>query len=288
MSDPSVCRLDGRRLVAVTGSDAATHLARLTTLRPEAATDEAAAYGALLTPQGKIVADFLLVRSADGFLLDCPAAAAGELVKRLLMFRLRSDVDAADLGDDRKIVAIWGAPVPAAFPCPTFRDPRHDGLGRRAYPPASMAVAVNAASGDWQANRIALAVPELGIDAPIGESFPHDIAMDCLSGVDFGKGCYVGQEVVSRMRHRGTARRRPLAVLAEAPLAIGAAVVAGERTLATITSAAGKHGIAIARLDKVADAIAGGNPPTVDGAPVRLDLPAWADYGWPDTTAADD
>lgn len=291
MTVPHLCRLAGRGLVSLVGPDADAFLARMITQSPTVADDDHAGYGALLTPQGKILADFLIVREPDAILLDCPAAVTADLVKRLTMFRLRSAVDIADASRARMVVALWGDGEAAALPAPihAVRDPRHPDLGARAYPASDAEIAFTATNEDWQNHRIALAVPELGVDAQPGDCFPHDIAMDCLHGIDFDKGCYVGQEVVSRMRYRGTARRRPLAVVIDngaddGVLRAGDEIVANGRSLGAITSASGSRGLGLFRVDRVADAVAAG-PATVSGRTVRLDLPGWANYGWPDENA---
>lgn len=284
MADSFLCRLESRSVLSISGPEAADFLGRMITNRPEAAEARRAAYAALLTPQGKIISDFLLVRTEDGgFLLDAPAAGVADLQKRLNMFRLRAEVT---------IAASPLAVFAGAGEMPTVgiaaADPRHGGLGWRLYAAAD-AVVATATQADWQARRIGLGVPEAGTDLPLLDAFPHDLAMDSLNGIDFEKGCYVGQEIVSRMRYRGTARRRPVVISAENDLApAGTDILIGGRAAGRLGSSGGRVGIAVLRLDRVRDALRAGEPVTVDGQSVSVALPGWADYGWPDASNPDD
>ena len=134
----------------------------------------------------------------------------------------------------------------------------------------------------YDAHRIALGVPRGGQDFIYGDTFPHEADMDQLAGVDFDKGCYVGQEVVSRVEHRNSARNRlvPVAYDDGAP-AGGLPVMAGDKQVGTIGSAAKGHGIALLRLDRVADALAAGTPLMAGGVAVRVVKPDWATFAWP-------
>jgi folate-binding protein YgfZ len=148
-------------------------------------------------------------------------------------------------------------------------------------------VATDATSADWHRHRIAHAVPEGGVDFVFGDAFPFDAAMDSLHGVAFDKGCFVGQEVVSRMRHRGTARRRIVALHADAALPeAGADIVAGERPLGRLGSSAEGNGIGLVRLDRLRAALDEGLPVRAGAEEVAVALPGWATYGWPTSAAA--
>lgn len=283
MSDSFLCRLESRSLVDVTGPEASAFLDRMITQNTEAADGRSAAFGALLTPQGKIISDFLVVRQDNGgFLLDTPAAGAADLRKRLTMFKLRADVtiDASPL----VVYAGRGTPPDVGL---IAVDPRHPDLGWRLYA-AEGAVATTADEAVWQAHRVALGIPEAGADLPLLDAFPHDLAMDSLHGIDFDKGCYVGQEVVSRMRYRGTARRRPVVLSADEDLPpAGTEILIAGRVAGYLGSTSGSRGTAVLRLDRIRDAQTTGEAVTVDGRPVSVALPAWADYGWPDTQKPD-
>lgn len=284
MADSFLCRLESRSLVEVAGPEASEFLDRMITQNTEAADGRTAAFGALLTPQGKIISDFLVVRQKNGeFLLDAPVAGAEELRKRLTMFKLRANVTIAV--SPLVVYAGFGTPPPTGGLLAV--DPRHQDLGWRLYA-SEGSVVTDADEATWQAHRVSLGIPEAGADLPLLDAFPHDLAMDSLHGVDFDKGCYVGQEVVSRMRYRGTARRRPVVLSAEADLPpAGTEILIGGRVAGHLGSASGARGIAILRLDRVHDAMTSGESVTVDGLPVSIALPAWADYGWPDTPKPD-
>ena len=254
----SAAVLQDRRLVRVAGVGARAFLQGLVTCDMDKVSEAAAAYGALLSPQGKILFDFFVALKADEeFWLDVPAALAADFIKRLGFYRLRAKIviEAVNL----EVMSVWvrwnGATAPAGA-LMSFADPRDAGLGMRNY--------MNAASHEnraaYDAHRIKLGVPEGGADFAYGETFPHEANLDRLNGVDFNKGCYVGQEVVSRVEHRGTARKRIVRVTfeGEAP-ARGAAVLAGDLALGVMgSSSAAGMGLAMLRLDKVEEALAKG------------------------------
>jgi hypothetical protein len=130
----------------------------------------------------------------------------------------------------------------------------------------------------YHAHRIALGVPEAGKDYPLGDTFPHEADLDVLNGVSFGKGCFIGQEVVSRMRHRGTVRRRVVPVEGAAVLASGVPVTAGEAEIGRVGSVAGTRALAMVRLDRVAEAVAKGVPVEAGGVAIAVMKPAWATF----------
>ncbi len=173
-----------------------------------------------------------------------------------------------------------------------YADPRLPALGlrvmiapHRASAAASELGATLASAEDYEAHRIALAVPRGGVDFAYGDAFPHEADMDQLGGVDFAKGCYIGQEVVSRIEHRGIARTRAVALRYDgARPENGAPITAGERQVGTMGSAADGRGIALIRLDRVAEAdqtqVAAG------GIPIRLIKPDWARFAVPGASKA--
>src|ERR1700676_5033555 len=204
-------------------------------------------FGALLTPQGKITADFLITeapsRHGGGFLIDCPRALAQALADKLGFYRLRAKVAVENLSDSLGVLAAWDGD-PAVKPDLAFADPRNAALGWRILVPEELAQKVadliGAAlvdSAAYEAHRIASGVPRGGLDFMYGDGFPHETNMDRLYGVDFDKGCYVGQEVVSRMQHRGTARTRTVRIVLEdfSPEP-GTSILAGEKNVGTIGS----------------------------------------------------
>lgn len=277
--------LADRAVLTVLGPDAASFLAGLVTCAVEAPAGSNArpAFGALLTPQGKILFDFFLVPTTDGFLVDVARDQRDALVKRLGFYKLRARVSIA--GADDLVGAIALDATPPAGARAVYADPRLAALGTRLILPAG---AVLADGFDPEAARIAQAVPKGGADFAYGDVFPADVNMDALGGVDFGKGCFVGQEVVARMKHRGTPRWRTLAVTGAAPLpAAGTAIEAGGKPVGTLGSSRDGVGLALVRIDRVADARRLGTPLLAASIPLEASLPAYAGFGWPDGAAAD-
>ena len=282
--------LTDRAVLRIAGADAVRFLNGLVTSEVAALVPGEARFTALLTPQGKIIADFMLVAVAGdeggGFVIDAPRALADDLQKRLAFYRLRAKVDIAARPELAVAVALEGAPDDLGL---AYGDPRAAGLGTRVVLPAEGAAAALAAAGfafapedEWQARRIAQGVPEGGKDFSYGDTFPHEADMDQLAGVDFQKGCFIGQEVVSRMQHRGTARNRvvPVAYEGAAPLA-GIEARVGERAVGFMGSAVGGRGLAMLRLDRVAEGMAGGETLSAGGVPLTLTRPAWATFPFP-------
>jgi len=268
--------LEDRGVVSVTGADAAGFLQGLLTNDVERLEPGQACYAALLTPQGKILFDMIVVRAPDAggaaFLLDCTASQAADLAKRLGFYKLRAKVAVADESADRGVIAGWGEQLENAAGGVVYRDPRAP-LGWRAILPRDKAAAVGAGHvHDYEGMRIALAVPKGGVDFAYGDAFPHDANLDSLNGIDFGKGCYVGQEVVSRMKHRGTARKRVarVKVAADAPPP-GTPVFDGQLTIGTLGSSSGREALAMLRLDRVEDAKAAGRVLSAGGVGVTVE-----------------
>ncbi len=283
--------LPDRGVVKVAGDDSAKFLNGLVTAEIGKVTPAHACYAALLTPQGKIIVDFIVAQAkpgdGGGFFLDCPRALAPTLVERLNFYKLRAKVIAEDLSEILGVMALWDGAAGAYGLC--YPDPRLDALGRRcmlAPHQAAMAAADLGATlveaSDYEAHRIALGVPRGGSDFIYGDAFPHEADMDQLGGVDFDKGCFVGQEVVSRIEHRGSARTRvvPVAFEGAAPEA-GIPVMAGGRNLGMMGSAANGRGLALLRLDRVEDALASGANLVAGGIALDLAKPAWARFAFP-------
>jgi folate-binding protein YgfZ len=264
-----------RALFRFSGADAQKLLHDVLTSRIVAEAGPAR-WWALLSPQGKIQAEGLIGWADDAFWLDTHVSVADAFFKRMRMYKLRAAVEMADLRESHRVG--WAdAHVEGAL---TFRDGRAPNLGVWAIDAAEDAKAWAPADTAQAAARVAAGISELGTDFPPDQLFPHDIGMDLLAGVDFKKGCYVGQEVVSRMQHRGTARRRP--VIAEgvaAAAGAGAPILVGEREAGTIGKPVGGRAVGIVRLDR----IEGGVRPTVGGLPVELRLPDWAEYRFGET-----
>ena len=276
--------LEERAVARVAGADATHFLDNLLTARtPEPG---AARYSALLAPQGKILADMFVVATDDGYRLDVPRALLPELLKRLTLYRLRAKVELSALDDLAVGVAWGGAPPPAS--AHAFDDPRLAALGTRfIVPVADAAGLATADDAAWQAHRVMLGVPEGGVDFLYADAFPHEADMDQLHGIDFDKGCYVGQEIVSRMQHRGTARTRviPFALCGEPP-APGTTITAGGKTLGRVGSGVNGRVLGLVRLDRLDEARAAGHTLEADGAALVPEPLAWASFPIPGTETA--
>jgi folate-binding protein YgfZ len=276
--------LPDRGVIKVGGADARNFLNGLVTTDVDLIQPGLGRFGALLTPQGKIIVDFLITEApaghGGGFLIDIPRALAQGLADKLGFYKLRAKVSVENLSDSLGVLAAWDGD-PAMKPDLTFADPRSEKLGWRILVPEELAPKVaNLIGADlvdsaaYNAHRIACGVPRGGIDFMYGDAFPHETNMDRLRGVDFDKGCYVGQEVVSRMQHRGTARTRIVRlILDDSPPEAGIAVVAGDKPLGTMGSSADGIGLALVRIDRVADALDAGTPLMAGGIAIRLAEP---------------
>jgi folate-binding protein YgfZ len=273
--------LANHALVDVAGPEALHFLQNLVTTDLDLLRDGEARPGALLTPQGKILFDFLISRNgADALVLDCRADVVDELVRRLTLYKLRAKVTISKR--EQAVVAVsWGNESGASETDSTaFRDTRF--VAGPAVRRQHHAVEATATEADWHALRIESAVAESGADYALGDAFPHDVLLDQNDGVGFKKGCYVGQEVVSRMQHRGTARRRILIAEGGADLPpSGADVTAGGRSLGALGSVSGRRGLAMVRIDRVKDAMDAGTTIDAAGVPLTLSIPAWARFGFP-------
>ena len=261
--------LPDRGVVKVFGEDARNFLGGLVTTDVERIEPGIGRFGALLTPQGKIVVDFLITEASagqgGGFLLDCPRALAQTLTDKLRFYKLRAKVSVENLSDGVGVIAAWDGEA-SVQPDLAFTDPRQPSLGLRILAAEQLAPNIAERIGAdlvdasaYEAHRIACGVPRGGLDFIYGDALPHETNMDRLHGVDFDKGCYVGQEVVSRMQHRGTARTRIVRVALDGPSPeAGATILAGDKAVGTMGSTAGELGLALVRIDRVADALEAG------------------------------
>ena len=328
--------LSDRGVVRVSGEDARPFLDGLVTCDLDKVAPDRPRFGALLTPQGKLLFDFLLFEAPQdaggGFYLDCLRFMAPDLAKRLGFYKLRAKVAVEDLSETLAVVAGWGdAPKPddaiglvggdprlpalgwraivAAEDAAEFSSPGLRGeaeLARRAEPgeglltaelaaeaaphPLASRVGLSPQAGsgdDYHAHRIALGVPEGGRDFLFNDTFPHEALMDQLNGIDFDKGCYIGQEVVSRMQHRGTARTRIVPVVYEDSFTAEpwSEVTAGERRLGKVGTGANGRGLVMIRLDRAADALAAGETIRAGGMPVRIEKPGFIAFPFPGEAA---
>ena len=261
--------LPDRGVVKIAGDDARSFLNNLITSDIEDLTPGQARFGALLTPQGKIVADFLVTEApaghGGGLLIDCPRELAKPLATKLGFYKLRAKVTVENLSDGLGVLAAWDGEPTIKLDL-TFADPRNAALGYRILVPADLAEKTASVLGAelvdeaaYEAHRIACGVPRGGIDFAYGDAFPHETNMDRMAGVDFDKGCYIGQEDVSRMQHRGTARTRivPVTLDGTTPIA-GTEIRAADKPVGTMGSSAGHSGLALLRIDRATDAFDAG------------------------------
>jgi len=260
--------LDDRALLEVRGAETRNFLQGLITNDIQKLAPDAPLYAALLTPQGKILGDFLLYAQPDSILLDCSGANASDLRTRFLRYRLRAKVEIA-LRDDLAIIVKWDNAEPKSN---SWCDPRHPRLGWRTVASAPP-MREPSSSRAYLDRRLALGIPE-GADFGSDRMFALDADLDELHGVSFDKGCYVGQELTARMKHRGTARKRLLPVESDDALPPSeTSVTAHDREIGVITSTYGRRGFAAIRLDRLAEAE--GVPLHAAGIPVRVRKPDW-------------
>jgi folate-binding protein YgfZ len=276
--------LPDRGVIKVSGEDARNFLNGLVTTDVDLVRPGLGRFGALLTPQGKIIVDFLITEApaghGGGFLLDVSRALAQGLADKLKFYKLRAKVTVENLSDSMGVLAAWDG-EPAMKPDLAFADPRNDALGWRILIPEDLKQKVADLIGAdlvdseaYEAHRIKNGAPRGGLDFMYGDAFPHETNMDRLHGVDFEKGCYVGQEVVSRMQHRGTARTRTVKiVLDDFSPEPGATILAGDKPVGTMGSTSGKNGLALIRTDRVTDALDAGLKLTAGGLAIHLAEP---------------
>jgi hypothetical protein len=286
--------LPERGVVKVAGDDARKFLNGLLTTDIAKVTPERAVFAALLTPQGKIMVDMIVAEApaedGGGFFLDCPRALSQTLVDRLTFYKLRAKLTVEDLSEPLGVMAIWeGAGRTEYALC--YDDPRLPALGLRCVLPPGVATEAAADLGatlvearEYEAHRIALGTPRGGLDFQYNDAFPHEADMDQLNGIDFEKGCYVGQEVVSRVEHRGTARKRVVPVMFEDFASdAGVMVKVGDMDIGVMGSSVrgSGRGLAMLRLDRVGEALAAGKPLTSGGMSLNVVKPGWATFEWP-------
>lgn len=283
-----VAILSERAVLRVSGEDARHFLQNLVTSDIESLKPGEARFAALLTPQGKILFDFFVVAEQDGgFLLDVAGTLAADFVKRLGFYKLRAKVEIEARPDLAAAVALDVAPSKSVGLA--YADPRHPKLGTRMILPLSGAEDALRDAGFslvddsvWQSHRIALGIPEGGKDFPYGDTFPHEADMDQLEGVDFSKGCFIGQEVVSRMQHKSVTRTRVVPVSYEgAAPPEGADVKIGEKAAGIFGSSADGRGLAKLRLDRVEDGMKANETLSAGNISLQLVKPDWAKFPFP-------
>ncbi|NND50512.1 MAG: folate-binding protein YgfZ [Rhizobiales bacterium] len=261
--------LTDRAVISVRGADAPAFLQSLLSADCEALISGDACPAALLTPQGKILFDMIVFRDESGFLVDCRSQFVDALAKRLSFYRLRSKVE---ICLQESFQVVW-LPPPVAPAGEFSDDPRSAELGSRGL---SNNCSGKDGSSAYHQLRVALGIAEAGLDYDPDAVFAHEANLDILSGVSFSKGCFIGQEVVSRMHHRGTVRKRflPCEVEGDIPQT-GTPVNVGERTIGTIGSSAGRQVLSLLRLDHLEAALSSKTPILAGGAILTPRIPDW-------------
>jgi len=264
MSTPRIAHLDSRAVIAVTGPDAKTFLNGLLSQEMETLAPDELRFSGLLTPQGRLLYDLFVAGTSDGLLLDVAAEHRDAILARLTLYRLRAKVELA--ASDTAVLAKFPAHADELEEG-WFADPRLPALGWRAY---GLGVPTTATEDDYDAHRLALGVPgpaDWGSD----KTYPIEANFDLLNGIDFKKGCFVGQETTSRMKRRGTIKNRMLPIVFDGPPpAFGTEVLAGELRAGEVLSGRDSRAMALLRLDRI-----DGADLTADGRPMRVDRPPW-------------
>jgi tRNA-modifying protein YgfZ len=256
-----IARLDSRALIRVSGPDARSFLHTLLTQDVETLAPGGLRFGALLSPPGRLLFDLFLWDEEGAVVLDVAADRREALMQRLAMYRLRARV--AVEADDRRVLAAWGRPLPEGF----VADPRTPELGGRSI---VCDVSADATEDDWQAHRLAVGVPDPTADAAQDKVYPIEANFDLLNGIDFQKGCFVGQETTSRMKRRGAIKTRMLPIAFDGPPPpFGAEVLNGDLRAGEVLSGRDGAAMALLRLDRLEGAL------TVEGRPVTVRRPAW-------------
>lgn len=260
MTKPSIAPLPSRAVIVASGPDAVGFLNGLLTQTIEPGELR---FAGLLTPQGRLLYDLFVAVTGDTVLLDVAAEHRDAILTRLTLYKLRAKVELK--ASDLKAYALFGFEPAAIDGYPA--DPRLPTLGWRSYGPT---LDVDATEDDYDAHRLALGVPgpaDWGSD----KTYPIEANFDLLNGVDFKKGCFVGQETTSRMKRRGTIKNRMLPIAFDGPPpAFGTEVLAGELRAGEVLSGRDSRAMALLRLDRLE-----GADLTADGRAVRVDWPAW-------------
>ena len=297
MEEARFTLLESRAVLAVNGPDRQEFLQGLISNDVTRVTERSAAYAAFLTPQGKYLHDFFVAATGDSILLDCERARLADLMRRLRMYKLRSSVDLTDHSGDLLVAAVFGPDAPRAFGLETqagaaapfadgvaMVDPRLAEAGVRAIlPQATSASAlegmglVAATAEDYDRHRLGLGLPDGSRDMVVDKATLLENGFEELNGVDFDKGCYLGQEVTARTKYRGLVKKRLMPVAIDGPIpAAGTPVLKGGREVGELRSASEGVGLALIRIDALGD----GAPPDLAAGEARIvpSKPQWANY----------
>lgn len=288
--------LADRAVLRLSGADTREFLQGLITNDVDRVTPRRAGYAALLTPQGKYLFDFFIAQQGEALLLDCEAARAGELLKRLKLYRLRAKVEIEDISENVSVAALFdddiaddmalsheeGAARNEGEVC-LYIDPRLADAGVRAILPKKRAAAyfeamgyVSAGLADYDEHRLRLGLPDGSRDLAVDKAIVVESNFEELHGVDFKKGCYVGQELTARTKYRGLVRRKLLAVEVSGPLPQpGTQITLDGKDAGTVQSGRGSRAMALLRLEPLQQVLDAGAELTAGEARLRPIVPDW-------------
>jgi tRNA-modifying protein YgfZ len=271
-----IAHLPARGVVAVNGEDRVGFLQGLVSNDVEQAAPGRAVWAALLTPQGKWLADFFIFSDGERLLLDCERAQAPTLAQRLGRYRLRSRVALADESETLRVYAAWGGSRDLPADAVAAPDPRLPGAGWRVLSMAALPTNTDAEAYD--AHRLALGLPDGSRDMEAEKSVLLEAGFDELAGVSWSKGCYMGQELTARTKYRGLVKRRlvPVDIAGPAP-APGTPVLRGGAEVGTMRSSTGALGLALLRLEATSGPMLCGDATLTPRLPDWIALPAAAE-----------
>ncbi|BBL53566.1 aminomethyltransferase [Bartonella quintana] len=276
-----------RKVIKVTGEEATDFLQSLITTDVTKIAPQEIFPGALLSPQGKVLADFLIGKRDDDYLIDIVASLADIFYKRLLFYKLRKKVEISQ--PFQELVTIsWNNESNNFNFDSSFIDKRFPQKEKIVRTYGEIPFSAPDYNKNWNRLRIRYTIAESGQDYEIGKIFPHDINYDQISGLSFNKGCYIGQEIVSRMHHRHTARRRVLIVKSQHELTSKSTVEAGTKVLGHLGTCAANEALALMRIDHVKDAMNNNITFTVENTPVTISIAENMNFTFPEKTLETD
>lgn len=280
--------LHDRQVITVSGPDSEHLLHSVLTANIEKLAPGIACPCALLSPQGKVIFEMMVARTGENaFLLDMAKAGVDDFIKRMVMYKLRADANISIQEQMFTGVSWEGESAASQTDSPACRDARFraDAVFRH----YGIELLSTSQRAEWDSLRIDNGIAECPADFALGDVFGHDIGLDQHGGIDFKKGCYIGQEVVSRMHHRGTARKRVLVARADTTLQSDIIdVTAGERVIGKLGTRVGEKALFIGRIDRAKEAMDSGTPIMSGNTLIRLSLPAHVNYDWPTQNADGD
>ncbi|WP_375701800.1 YgfZ/GcvT domain-containing protein [Bartonella sp. AA89HNZF] len=278
----AIC-LKNRAIIQITGEEATDFLQSLITTDVKKINPQEIFPGALLSPQGKVLADFLIGKKEDGYLIDIIMPLADILYKRLLLYKLRKKIEITQ--PFQEVVTVsWKNESDTLNFDSSFVDKRFPEKEKiiRIYGKTSFLASEY--HNMWNQLRIRYAIAESGQDYEVGKVFPHDINYDQINGLAFNKGCYIGQEVVSRMHHRQAARRRILIVKGQHELSPQSSIEAGTKVFGSLGTCVDNEALALLRIDHVKDAMDHNIPFTVKNIPVTISIAENMNFTFPENT----